>query len=111
MDNFWHITYDDKWFFQTQCGSALVDRPDKSFVPRRTALAGQSIGQKDFDIHSVPSSNVSPWRDMFLLVSQKTGVYEVLKRIDARLMGYGQYSTNQKIRLKQSGRISAFNQS
>jgi len=43
------------------------------------------------------------WRDMFMLVSQKTGVYEVLKRIDARLMGYGQYSTNQKIRLKQSG--------
>ena len=32
----------------------------KSFVPRRTALAGQSIGQKDFDIHSVPSSNASP---------------------------------------------------
>jgi len=42
------------------------------------------------------------WRHMFLLVSQKTGAYEALKRIDARLMGYGQYSANQKINLKQS---------
>lgn len=42
------------------------------------------------------------WRDGLLMVSQKIGAYQALKRMDARLMGYGQHSANQEIRLKQS---------
>ena len=42
------------------------------------------------------------WRDRLLMVSQKTGAYQALKRMDARLLGSGQHSANQGIRLKQS---------
>lgn len=42
------------------------------------------------------------WRDGLLMVSQKTGAYQALKRMDARLLEYGQHSANQGISLKQS---------
>ena len=42
------------------------------------------------------------WKDRLLMVSQKTGAYQALKRMDSRLIGYGQHSANQGIRLKQS---------
>ena len=98
-----HTIHDDKWLFQTQCGSALVDRPDKPFAPRRTALAVQSIGQKNLDFHPVPSSNASPVETHVFASQPENRSLRSAQENRCQLMGYGQYSANQKINLKQSG--------